>query len=408
MKVLHVNFSDMGGGAAIAAYLHHQAMLEHGYKSKMLVLDKKSNDPNIIKIKRSKFSELSKRILNKALSRLTNYYATWSNNIIGYDISNDEHIKDADIVIIHWIGRNTISIKSIKKILQTGKPVYMFMHDMWAITGGCHYALECTKYQTLCAACPHSNHGFGTKLKKDLSYWQFQEKLSQLTSYDNLNFVTPSEWLANKVKESALFSNHQTTIVRNLLDISIFKPLNKKRSREQLDLPIDRKLLLFGADNIVSPYKGWNLLRNALKSNDNRFDVVVYGICPEDIEAQIGVKCHKMGHISDISTIVKLYSACDAFITSSIAENYPNVLIEAMACGLPCIGTDIGGIPEIIQNSVNGFIVPELTSESIKQTIEKLIFLDEDSYTRMSNNARESIQHRNSYDIFYWKAILGY
>ena len=144
-----------------------------------------------------------------------------------------------------------------------------------------------------------------------------------------------------------------------------------------------------------------------MKSNDNKYDVVVYGTCPEDIEDQIGIKCYKMGHISDITTLINLYSACDAFITTSIAENYPNVLIEAMACGLPCIGTKIGGIPEIIKDNYNGFVIPILSSESIKQTIEKLFLLSDENYSRLSNNARESILKTNSYDIFNWQDILN-
>lgn len=394
MKILHISYSDQQGGAAIAAYRHHEAMRRLGIDSKMLVLNKMSNDPNVIEYRPSFFSKYIPKIYNRIISRTATYYASWSYSKYGCDFSNEESVRCADIIILHWVNRYTLSLRSIANILKSGKKIYWFMHDMWPITGGCHHSLECKKYAVHCGACPMANNHNGSGKEKDLSYQQFKEKLTILKGYDNLKFVTPSQWLADRVKESSLFSNNEVYVVRNIVDTNVFKPIDKINSRKSLGLPLDKKLILFGADNVLSPYKGWKYLKNALQKTIPGVEVVVYGMTPGDIREEISAPMYVMGHIGETEKLVNLYSACDVFITTSVAENYPNVLLEAMACGLPCIGTNIGGIPEIIKDGENGKIVP-LESEIIRETIIELI--NNKNYSEFSVNAIKQIRKNNSY-----------
>lgn len=373
MKVLHINFSDKIGGAAIAAYRHHEAMRRFGIDSKMLVLNKVSDDPNVIEYRPSIISKYLPKIYNRIISRTVTYYASWSYSKYGCDLSNEESVRSADIIILHWVNAYTLSIKSIEKILKTGKPVYWFMHDMWPLTGGCHHALDCLKYKTHCEACPMSNNHRGTSKKHDLSWKQFEEKLRCLSPYSNLHFLTPSQWLADRVKESALFGSHKVSVVRNVLDTEIFKPANKIEARNRLGLPLDKKLILFGADNISSSYKGWSLLQQALHLPIERAEAVIFGTSPLNLQSQIGIKLHPMGHINEVEQLVDMYSACDVFVSPSLADNYPNVLVEAMACGLPCVGTNVGGIPEIILDGLTGLLVRHDDPEALRNAIATVI-----------------------------------
>lgn len=393
MKILHINFTDKGGGAAIAAYRHHEAMCRSDIDSKMIVQTKFSDDSNVVAHKIKPIVYFLKRVFGKVFQILNPYYATWSWNKYGFDFSQDKEVQEADIIILHWINSYTLSLKSIEKILKTGKPVYWFMHDMWPITGGCHHALDCSKYTTHCHACPMTNNRRGTSKKKDLSWKQFEEKLRRLSPYRNLHFLAPSKWLADKVKLSSLFGDHKVEVVRNVLDTHIFIPRNKSDARKRLGLPGDKKLILFGADNLNSPYKGWNLLKKALRQPIDGAEVVVYGIIPSDIQSEIGLKIHAMGHLNNTDELVDLYSACDVFVTPSLADNYPNVLIEALSCGLPCIGTDVGGIPEIIQYDFQGRIVGSSPYE-IQLAIEEVLKTEE-----ITNREKRhiSIEEANSY-----------
>ncbi len=395
MKVVHISYSDKQGGAAIAAYRHHEAMKQMGIESKMLVLDKRSEDEGIIQLKKPSVKFWLGKAINKFLMLEARFYAVWSWNHYGGDISSEPSVKNADIVILHWINGFTASIRSIEKILESSKQVYWFMHDMWPITGGCHHSFECDKFQTHCGACPMYNNKQGHHRVKDLSYWQYEEKLRRLSPYSNLSFLTPSRWLANQVKRSGLFKDHNVDVVPNVLDTNVFCRRDKSAARKRLGLPIDKKLILFGADNIHSPYKGWDYLRDALKDPIADAECVIYGNVEEDIQSQIEVPLYSLGRISDVDKLVDLYSACDVFVTPSLADNYPNVLVEAMACGLPCVGFATGGIPEIIQDGVNGILVSCYDSLKLRNAIIKIL---NSAYSiDYSKNAIRFIQKNNVY-----------
>lgn len=405
MKVLHINATDKGGGAAVAAFRHHEAMRRAGVESKMLVLDKSKDDFDIVEHKISRVTHFAERVFNKLFRYSHPYYATWSWNHYGYDFSEDKVIGEADIIVLHWVNGYTLSIKSIEKILETGKPVYWFMHDMWPITGGCHHALDCGKYKTHCEACPMANEGHGTATVKDLSWRQFEEKQRRLGKYNNLHFLTPSRWLADRVKESALFGKHSVEVVRNVLDTDVFKPVDKKEARERLGLPLDKKLILFGADNISSPYKGWDNLREVLNTPIDDVEVVIYGHTPRGVQGEIGMKSHSLGMIDSLNKLIDLYSACDIFAMVSKADNYPNVIIESMACGLPVIGFCIGGITEMIDNNETGYLIPPYDCEVYKKRLKDFFNLPDNLRHEMSNKCMAAVRKVNAYETLSWPFI---
>jgi glycosyltransferase involved in cell wall biosynthesis len=392
MKVLHINCNDIGGGAAIAAYRHHVAMRRAGIDSKMLVINKCSSDENVIRHKSNGLISFARRVANRLFITLSHYYASWSCNLVGCDLSREWAVSDADVIYIHWINFFSLSINSLERILKTGKPVYWFMHDMWPITGGCHYALGCDRFMSHCQQCPMGNNRRGSTRRLDLSYLQFEVKLKHLSQYKNLHFITPSQWLGDMVKKSALFKDHDVQIHHNVLDTDVFVQRDKIEARKRLNLPINKKLILFGAENIGSPYKGWTYLRDALREPLDGVECVVYGTCKIDVQSQVGVKLNKLGRISDIQKLVDLYSACDVFVTPSLADNYPNVIIEAMACGLPVVGFASGGIPEMIDNEKNGLLVSDFDAATLRLAIIKSLAIDYDVA-----EIRRTIVCRNSY-----------
>lgn len=397
MKIVHIDTSDWGGGAAIAAHRLNEAMNLAGIDSKMIVLNKKTNDPTVYEYRTNRLQKFFLYLLDVIFCKVIKFYASWSWNKIGCDFSEEQILRDADIIYIHWINNYCLSNKSIEKILKMGKPIYWYMHDMWPITGGCHYSLECRKYIEHCHNCPMGNKGMGSHSYKDLSYRQFEEKLRRFSYFDNLSIITPSRWLADKVRESRLFKNNKIYVKPNLLDTSQFTSKDKVTSRKDLGLPIDKKLLLFGADNINSPYKGWKYLKEALNLGLGEAECVIYGRVDENALKDLNIKIHNIGHIKEQDRLIKLYNACDIFVTPSLADNYPNVLVEAMACGLPCIGFNVGGIPEIITDGESGMIIKNINSIELHTGIMKMIEkIDLENY---SKNAKKQIREKNGYGI---------
>jgi len=117
---------------------------------------------------------------------------------------------------------------------------------------------------------------------------------------------------------------------------------------------IAEKLRLINTQKFNESYLKANEALRKLEKQD--VELVVFGQVKDDIRGLFPVPIHSMGYLSDESKIVALYNAVDMFITSSLEENLPNTIMESMACGTPCVGFATGGIPEMIDHRVNGYV----------------------------------------------------
>ena len=397
MKVLHISYSDRSGGAAIAAYRLNEAMNFAGIDSKMLVLQKQTKNNNIIQY-RTRFQKLKWITfcgINKLIKIITNPFASFSFNFFGYNVRKHELVQNADIIYIHWINSNFLSLSAIRDLCCLNKPIVFYMHDMWHITGGCHHSMECIKFETRCNKCPMFHKGKGSKFKYDLSFFQFYLKEKYFSSFKNISIATPSIWLSKKVSKSSLFKNFPLIVNRNILNTEIFSPKNRIASRDKLKLPQDQKLILFGADNLSSPYKGWKFLKDAISDFDTNWTIVLFGKIDElKLSTQIRHSVISLGSITDEEKLSELFSACDVFVCPSLVDNYPNVILEASACGLPTVGFSVGGIPEMIINKETGYLVKLGDSKALTEGIKWVI----DNNDLLRTRAREQVVTSNSYE----------
>ena len=397
MKVLHINYSDKSGGASIAAYRHCEAMRLAGIDAKMLVVNKnRKNDKYIYTIKQNKYCLLFIQYLllfiHGRFIKILKAFASFSFSFIGFNIHRHPLVLNSDIIYLHWVNNSMLSVKEIEKILKLGKPVYWYMHDMNPITGGCHHSFECKKYQSACKDCPFINKW----MKIDFVKKQFEAKFKLWSKYQNFHIVTPSKWLGNCASNSTIFKNHKVFISPNVINTNLFKPINKSVAKNIFNLNSNKITLLFGADNINSEYKGWSYLRNALNELDpNKYECLIFGEYNEIIEHSVNINIHFTGYLSDQYSLILAYNASDIFITPSLADNFPNVLLEAMSCGIPCVGFNIGGIPDIITHKENGYIA---TYKNSNDLITGINWILENNYKNISINARNSIVSQYSYD----------
>ena len=84
--------------------------------------------------------------------------------------------------------------------------------------------------------------------------------------------------------------------------------------------------------------------------------VVVYGKYSDQLKSQVPFQVYPLNYISNEKELVDIYNAVDLFVTPSLEENLPNTIMEAMACGIPCVGFQVGGIPEMIDHLHNGYV----------------------------------------------------
>jgi glycosyltransferase involved in cell wall biosynthesis len=278
----------------------------------------------------------------------------------GQDLSQHPLIQQADIIHLHWVNFGMLSIENIKQLLNTGKPIYWTLHDMWAFTGGCHHSGNCLNFQKACGNCEEF---IKHPAENDLSHEIWKEKLSAFQR-PNLHIITCSDWLKERAASSSILKNQPIQSIPNAIDTSFFKPADKQNAKQILGLDPSKKHILFVAMRVNAPKKGFSYLEKALKGLDSSTtELIVVGNAQDLPELQL--KAHIMGHISSPEKMIQIYQAADVFVTPSLEENLPNTIMEALACGTPCVGFAIGGIPEMIDHQVNGYVADYLSAEDL-------------------------------------------
>ena len=399
LKVLLINTSESTGGAAVASKRLFQALNKHGVEAKLFVKEKQSDLDAVVTKKagiRYSLSFLWERFviwLSVGFKRSKVFQVDIAN--AGVDITREKAFQEADIIHLHWINQGMFSMRQLGGIITSGKPVVWTLHDMWAITGICHHARACTNFHSFCVHCPYLSKGI---FARDLSYLIFNKKRKLYLPY-SLNFVGCSQWIANEAKKSALTKNQRILSIPNPISIEEFYPKNQQECREKLELPLNQKLLLFGAVNALDKRKGFELFIEACMELKEKgyttrdIGVVAIGNNTETLKALSPFPVFSMGYVQSTEQMVDIYNAVDLYVTSSLEENLPNMIMESMACGTPCVGFDVGGIPEMIDHKVNGYVSVYENASSLVEGIRWI--LENKSINQLKDKARAKVV--NSY-----------
>jgi glycosyltransferase involved in cell wall biosynthesis len=389
MKILIVNTSDDLGGAAIASYRLYKGLQQSGIDSQMYVQTKTRLDFGI-------YTPLTK--IEKFLSFVRPFFdaypltcyknrqdSVWSPAWAPHSISKTITKLNPDIIHLNWICEGFIPISEIKRI---EKPIVWTMHDMWPFTGGCHYSDQCLKYQQTCNSCPQ----LGSNKKNDLSSWVWGRKKKHWNTLD-LTIVSPSRWLAECAHKSSLFEKRKIITIPNGLDLNVFKPIDKSIARNLLNLPLDKKIILFGAVSATSnKRKGFQYLFEALNylTDIGGFDnaeAVIFG--SEKPKEQMGtkLKINYLGNLPGDIALSLLYSAADVFVAPSLMENLALTIQESIACGTPVVAFNIGGNSDMIDHKKNGYLARPSDSLDLAQGIA-WVLSDEKGWKSLSQNCR--------------------
>ena len=376
MRVLIVNTSERTGGAAVAANRLMEALNNNGVKAKMLVRDKETSHITVAPLPpswRLQGHFLWERFciwLHLHLRRTHLFDIDIAN--CGTDITRLREFQEADIIHLHWINQGMLSLKDIRKILESGKKVVWTMHDIWPATAICHLTLDCRRFETQCCHCRLLPGGGSDN---DLATKVWQQKQRMLAG-QHVSFVACSEWLAGEARKSGLLKGQVITSIPNPIDTRIYHPGDKRKAREALGLPLDRRLILFVSQRATNPYKGMQYLTDAcrllVQQHPDMADgtaVVILGGHAEEVTSEIPFQSHALGYVNDTQRIVNVYQAADVFVLPSLSENLPNTIMEAMACGIPSVAFRIGGIPEEIDHQKNGYVAQYQDAEDLAKGI---------------------------------------
>lgn len=352
MKVLHLSAASELTGAGKATLLTHSALLQKGLKSRALFLKSDFIAKEVYSYHNqstcSKFIRLTTTFIDRMPLKLYSKktHSIFSPGIIGLNIKNSKFIKWADIIHIHWANHGFIDIQEIQK---WNKPVVWTLRDMWAFTGGCHYAFECENFKNTCGNCP----ALGSSRNIDLSSYALKKKMKYLQNVD-IHWVAISSWMQKMANESKLLKDKFVEIVHSGVDANAFYILDKKEIRSKLELPLNISIILIGAANIRERYKGFKYAKNLLNRMSPDFLVITFG----SGYFQYGEIPQQSIHFGDVNNekLNEIYNAADVFLGPSIAEAMGKTFLEAQLCGLAVACFDDTGPADIVKHKETGYL----------------------------------------------------
>lgn len=403
MKILIVNSKGINDGAGRAAYRLHKALLNESIDSQFLGQKKDCDDYTVLgpdtKIQkeiarvRAFFDEL-RIIRHKTKSLFSPSWLPFSN------FSNKINKINPDVVHLHWIGMGMIRVEDLLKIKA---PIVWSLHDMWPFTGGCHYSGSCDKYKSGCFNCEVLN----SQKNNDYSKKLYKRKKETFSSIENITFIGLSKWIENCAKESGLLKGKRVINIPNPINTDVFSAMDKKVARDILNLPQNKKIVLFGAVNSTSdPRKGFDELCKAINNIKNaNVEFIVFGSNkPKDFR-ELKYKTHFLGKLNDNISLKVVYNAADVMVVPSLQENLSNAIMESLACATPVVAFDIGGNSDMIDHMKNGYLAQPFDADDLAQGID---WIFNASYDELSKSARNKVLSEFDSKIVVMKYINLY
>lgn len=413
IKVTLINTADKGGGAAVACTRLLNALLGK-VKVKMLVQYKESNYTAIVSILKNSLDILIAKanFLYERLPFIAFYEKSkavrfaFSTANAGINISKNNTITQANLLHIHWVNQGFLSIKNLKQLLILNKPIVFTLHDMWAFTGGCHYAGECINFVENCGNCKFLKVPSNNDISKN--GWLAKQNLYQQNS--KLVFVACSNWMAEMAQKSSLLQDFEILTIPNPINTALYKPLNKTEIREKWGFNAEAKVVLFGAANINDKRKGIAYLIGALQILKTQYpklnlQIVLFGKNNLLDTTQLPFDTKSLSIITSEKDLVEIYNLADVFVLPSLEDNLPNMVMEALACGVPVVAFNQGGIPEMVNHKQNGYVAKY---ESIEDFAEGINWVLNNKNVDLKANARQKVIDNYSEDLIAQKYTAVY
>tara|TARA_Y100000591_G_scaffold333209_1_gene374633 strand:- start:1600 stop:2775 length:1176 start_codon:yes stop_codon:yes gene_type:complete len=344
------NKSKIEGGANIAAI-------------RIANILKKNFSINVIYPNKN-FTHFLKNIISKIFIKLFIGKTDFLNSLNIFDNINTNQLKN-EILNLHWIGKETISLDTlIKKKIN----IIWTLHDMWPITSTEHFVYN-----------PKIKKYSEKNLKKNFLKKKIYIKKKELFSSKKVILITCCKWLENIAKRSDNTRKLYIKTIYNPIEIEIWKRKNQILSKKKLKLDLKKKYILFGAHGGLSnPRKGGDLLiKNIDKINDflikNNYEIIVLGGKRNYIEKYNGVNFNFRKHETSKEKQVFYHSAVDLTLSYSRAEALPQFLVETILCKNPVVSFNVGGIKEIVTHKKNGYLVDPFDIDSFSRGIKFVI-----------------------------------
>ena len=391
MNILHVNASDISGGAARAAYRIHRSLVEHGtahgITSQMRVISQLSDDPTVISGPPTGQSPIWRRLQPRLAHQARRGFRTgnptlhsiaWPSTGLGAELQQCNRQGQADLVHLHWLDDGTLSIEEIGRLPM---PRVWTLHDQWAFCGAEHYTSPPLPGETA-SSDERFAAGYSTASRPaheagpDLNRRAWLRKRHAWRQ--PMHVVATTSWLADCARRSTLMGDWPISVIPYPIDLNVWAPCDQAQARALLGLPADRPLVLFGAmGGSVDPRKGADLLLEALQRLRSQvagrpleqLELLVFGQSRPAQPPDLGFPIHYNGHLHDDLSLRLLYAAADVMVVPSRQEAFGQTASEAHACGTPVVAFATGGLVDIVDHHTTGALAEPFDPLSLAAAI---------------------------------------
>ena len=208
------------------------------------------------------------------------------------------------------------------------------------------------------------------------------------------------------LRDNWFLSAEKVSVLENSVDCHCFMEVSITKAQAKKMLGLSSDVFVFGTIGRLAPTKGLTYLIEAFSKVKQKIPsahLVLFGdgACRAELEEQASkLSCsdsiHFLGHRDNIEQLIK---GMDVFILSSIAEGMPRAILEAMAAGIPCIATEAGGIPEIINTPDIGLLVPPMDENALKDAMITLANAPAQKLKNLIEKARERVLTNFNHDV---------
>lgn len=346
-------------GAGVAAARIHEGLIARGIDSRFCVVHPVAGVRNSFSPQLSILGRAARKARRALDDRRLRPHAAECDYVLstgncGFDIGRIAHREEPDIVQLHWIGGNSFNLSSLQSIRA---PIVWRLSDQWPFCGIQHLEPDRRAY-----AMPppngrwlHRSSDFSERVR--LNKWLTYQRLAQLV------LVCPSRWLMDETRHSALLGDRPIELIPTSCDTELFSPKDRNVCREALGISQESFVVLVGATSMRTKWKGLDLFIQAMAEFGNSLpvatpvEIVTFGQDAFDAPALNGVvRVTHLGPVRERRLMSILYNAVDLFAAPSRMENLANTVLESLACGTPVVAFAIGGMPDMIEHRVNGYL----------------------------------------------------
>ncbi|MGK7873243.1 MAG: glycosyltransferase family 4 protein [Xenococcaceae cyanobacterium] len=396
-NILHISPSDNQGGSARSAYKIHFGLQQLGLKSRMLVRTKITDDPDVDYIHGHRLGlRLRDFVGQQVVDHLNLQYLYYPSS---FALTGHSWYQSANLIQLYNIHGGFFTYRALPKISRQ-KPVVWRLSDMWPFTGHCVYSYSCDRWKSGCGSCPLLNDYPALSQDTTALLWKVKE---QVYRRSRLVFVATNSWMEKLVRESPLLGQFPTYRIPNGVDTEIFHPIPKPTAREALNIAPTAKVVLFAAH--VAKFgtrKGGEyvplVMEKVAASGVNNLVLVVMGVQADSWPEHPDYQTIRLGFTNSDRLLAIVYSAADVFLHPALAENFPNSILESMACGTPPVSFDTGGVADVVHHMKTGYLAGYKNTEDLGRGV-KLLLEDAQVRLEMSRQCRTVAEAEYSNDL---------